>query len=87
MKHTCFFGHDWDGCVCRRCGAKAHERSDGHKWELSRTEKMGCSLSSSRGGGQYLDSCYGVECDFCDVGRTEAVYVCGHCGAVKREWA
>ncbi len=26
----CLFGHDWDGCKCRRCGAT---RSTGHVWD------------------------------------------------------
>lgn len=33
MKLACLFGHRWKGYVCRRCGTKAHEYSDRHKWE------------------------------------------------------
>jgi hypothetical protein len=80
-------GHDWDGCICRRCGEKASIYSDLHTWEFIGTEKTGCSMSSSRGGGQYLDLCYGVDCAFCDSADTEAVYVCSRCNVEKREQA
>ena len=85
MKRTCLFRHDWDGCICRRCGAKAHEHAGCHEWELTGTEKMGCSMLSSRGSGQYLDACYGMDCAFCGEGKTESIYVCKRCGKVKRE--
>jgi hypothetical protein len=87
MKLMCLFRHDWDGCVCRRCGEKAHEISDLHTWEFVGTEKTGCSVASSRGSGQHLDPCYGVDCAFCDAAGTEAVYVCSQCKMEKREQA
>ena len=81
MKLACLFGHCWEGCVCRRCGAKAHERSGRHKWEYLGTVKMECSFSSSRGSGQHLDPCYGVDCQFCDAyNRMEYTYTCQTCG-------
>ncbi len=84
MNLACLFGHRWEGCVCRRCGAKAHEYSDRHKWEYLGTEEMGCSLSSSRGSGQYLDSCYGADCQFCDANnRVNYIYICQTCGMKK----
>ena len=85
MKLACLFGHDWDGCICRRCGVKAHERDSSHEWELTGMEKRPCSMSSSRGDGQYLDPCYGMDCAFCDAVKTENIYVCKRCGIEKRE--
>ena len=81
MKLACLFGHCREGCVCRRCGAKAHEHRCRHKWKYTGTVEMKCPLSSSRGGGQYLDPCYGVDCQFCDENsRTKYIYICQTCG-------
>ncbi len=53
----------------------------GHEWILTKTEFHQCSMSDSRGSGQYLDSCYGADCQFCDANnRTEYTYTCQICG-------
>lgn len=36
MKLVCLFGHRWNGCVCRRCGTKAHACRKGvNLWDAS----------------------------------------------------
>ena len=58
----------------------------GHEWVLTHTQSYQCSMSGDRGSGQYLDPCYGVDCQFCDeYSRTEYIYSCKSCGMEKRE--
>ncbi|NCC16104.1 MAG: hypothetical protein EOM28_07100 [Clostridia bacterium] len=53
----------------------------GHEWVLTQTEFHQCSMGNARASGQYLDSCYGVDCQFCDAhNRTEYIYSCPICG-------
>ncbi|MDD4843883.1 MAG: hypothetical protein PHU31_06080 [Anaerotignum sp.] len=53
----------------------------GHEWILTKTELHQCSMSDTRGSGQYLDPCYGVDCQFCDANNwTEYTYTCQICG-------
>lgn len=77
--------HDWDNCLCLRCGKKKCESDTSHQWEFTGKEEKYCSTKCSRGGGQHLDPCYGVDCRFCDIDGYENVYVCKHCGMEKRE--
>lgn len=77
--------HDWNNCICRRCGKKKCESDPNHEWEFLVKEEKQCSMQSSHGGGQHLDPCYGVDCQFCDAGGYEDVYVCKNCGMEKRE--
>jgi hypothetical protein len=78
-------GHDWHHCLCRRCGKRKAENDPGHDWELNGTKQRNCSLASSRGGGQHLDPCYGVDCASCSEGGYDDVFVCKTCGMEKQE--
>ncbi len=50
-----------------------------HQWEVAR-ENARCTGRDSRGSGQHLDACYGVDCGFCELGKPDMVYVCAICG-------
>lgn len=77
-------GHDYNNCLCRRCGIRKAVNDPGHDWEFAGTKRRACSLESSRGGGQHLDPCYGVDCESCSESYNNA-YVCKTCGLEKQE--
>lgn len=85
-------GHDWDGCVCRRCGAKrdeAHDwdgckcrrcwktRDEGHDWDI-------CICRRCRKKRDEAHDWNGCKCRHCgetrDEGHQWVVEVCERCG-------
>ena len=63
--------HEWDQCICKRCGAESP--SAVHSW-IEETRRN-CT-KTSRGAGQYNDPCYGASCSDCE----NKVLVCAKCG-------
>ena len=74
------------GEMCGNTGSERIRRIScaklGHQWELTGEEVSQCR---ERGGGQYLDPCYGVDCAFCEQGGYVRTYTCIICGAQKTE--
>ncbi len=54
----------------------------GHPWDFTGEETVPCQ---ERGGGQYLDPCYGVSCEFCENAVRIQTYTCPLCGAKSTE--
>ena len=82
-KRECRRGnHDWNGCICRNCGAKRHD------FQIVRVERQapGCCCWSSN------DDCVGPDCGTpCDSyypgreGKTVTTWKCTRCGLEKTE--
>lgn len=77
-------GHDWDGCTCRRCGAK---RDEAHDWNGCKCRRC----RKTRDEGHDWDVCI---CRRCGKTRDEAHdwngCKCRHCGETRDEghqWA
>lgn len=76
-------GHDWSGCVCRRCG---ETRDEGHQWTVKVCERCGgtgyVGHSLSYGNPNYGDPDYpGNPCDCISPERT----LCTVCGKERRD--
>ena len=54
----------------------------GHQWDFTGEETVPCQ---ERGGGQHLDPCYGVNCEFCENAVRVRTYSCHLCGAKRTE--
>ena len=35
MKIRCLLGHDWNGCICKKCGKRKSMYEKGHHWVKS----------------------------------------------------
>ncbi|MDR2496374.1 MAG: hypothetical protein LBD21_04525 [Tannerellaceae bacterium] len=68
----CKFGHDWNGCKCKRCGAT---RDEGHDWD-------GCRCKLCGKGTHDWD---GRRCTRCDK-TAESCSNCGGGGYVIRDY-
>jgi hypothetical protein len=54
--------HDWDGCICRRCGAKDY-KSRAHKWEkIQGTCEVRCSVCGEMAVNHDWDRCICKQC-------------------------
>lgn len=54
----------------------------GHQWDFTGEKTVPCL---ERGGGQHLDPCYGVSCEFCESAVRVRTYACPLCGAKRAE--
>jgi hypothetical protein len=54
----------------------------GHQWDFTGEETVPCQ---ERGGGQHLDPCYGVSCEFCERAVRVRTYTCSLCGVKRTE--
>ena len=68
--------HDWNGCICKRCGKTRDEQ---HDWEYY--SYVDCSYYPPN---NQWHRCYGATCP-CEDTKTVNKYRCQKCGVGKSE--
>ena len=83
MSLKCFFGHQWNGCKCKRCGAT---RDEGHMWNGCKCEQCGKSRNEEHMWTLLEGKCI-EKCSICGKERsTEHKWSGGKCKRCGANW-
>lgn len=76
-----FFDHKWDGCICRRCGAKQHvDYTNAHDWAGCCCRK--CGQIDKNSDAHDWDGCICRKCGYVGDNHDWDGSICRKCGHI-----